>query len=180
MRCVKIGQSEVKRAALFRGIAQRRVLFDLHGRRSHHRPASNRPQLAQVSGYFATGKRIAAFASVQCFTIGETTPAPLLRQRDASGTSDVTHTSTAETCSVIHSSHRPRLRCRHRARITIDVILVFALRNTHPAQRTNQIVQILRLDKQKSINGIRLSPSLITIFVEDDNSARNQNWKQIF
>ena len=41
------------------------------------------------------------FAGVQCLPVGETTRAPFLRQRDASGISDVTHTSTAEMCSAI-------------------------------------------------------------------------------
>ncbi len=35
---------------------------------------------------------------------------PFLRQRDASGMSEVTHTSAAEMCP--QSSHRPHLRCR--------------------------------------------------------------------
>ena len=44
------------------------------------------------------------FACVQCLPAGETTRAPILRQRAASGISEVTHTSTAETCSAIQSS----------------------------------------------------------------------------
>jgi hypothetical protein len=44
------------------------------------------------------------FASVHCFPVGETTRAPLWRQRDASGISDVTQTSAAEMCSGIQSS----------------------------------------------------------------------------
>jgi hypothetical protein len=41
--------------------------------------------------------------------------------------------------------------------MAITVILVFALRNTHPAQRTNQIFKSYGLTSKKSINGIRLS-----------------------
>src|SRR5215469_18113661 len=44
------------------------------------------------------------FVSVQCFPVGETTRAPAFRQRDASGMSEVTHTSVDETCSAIQSS----------------------------------------------------------------------------
>ena len=44
------------------------------------------------------------FASVQCLPVGETTRAPIWRQRDASGISDVTQTSAAEMCSAIQSS----------------------------------------------------------------------------
>jgi hypothetical protein len=44
------------------------------------------------------------FASVHCFPVGETTHAPFLRQRDASGISEVTHTSVALMCSAIQSS----------------------------------------------------------------------------
>ena len=44
------------------------------------------------------------FACVHCLPVGETTRAPFLRQRDASGISEVTHTSTAEICSAIQSS----------------------------------------------------------------------------
>jgi hypothetical protein len=44
------------------------------------------------------------FAGDQCFPVGETTRAPCLRQRDASGMSEVTQTSTAEICSAIQSS----------------------------------------------------------------------------
>ena len=44
------------------------------------------------------------FACVHCLPAGETTRAPLLRQRDANGISEVTHTSMAETCSAIQSS----------------------------------------------------------------------------
>ena len=44
------------------------------------------------------------FACVHCLPVGETTRAPFLRQRDASGISEVTHTSTAEMCSAIQSS----------------------------------------------------------------------------
>ena len=44
------------------------------------------------------------FASVHCLPIGETPRAPFLRQRAASGISEVTHTSAAEMCSAIQSS----------------------------------------------------------------------------
>src|SRR5271166_2226942 len=44
------------------------------------------------------------FAGVQCLPVGETTRAPFWRQRDASGISDVTQTSTTEMCSAIQSS----------------------------------------------------------------------------
>ena len=44
------------------------------------------------------------FASVHCLPVGETTRAPFLRQRDASGISEVTQMSTAEMCSAIQSS----------------------------------------------------------------------------
>ena len=44
------------------------------------------------------------FAAVHCFPVGETTRAPLLRQRDASGISEVTDTSVAPTRSAIQSS----------------------------------------------------------------------------
>jgi len=44
------------------------------------------------------------FACVHCLPVGETTRAPFLRQRDASGISEVTHTSTAGMCSTIQSS----------------------------------------------------------------------------
>ena len=44
------------------------------------------------------------FASVHCFPIGETTRAPFLRQRDASGISEVTHTSAAPMRAAIQSS----------------------------------------------------------------------------
>jgi len=44
------------------------------------------------------------FACVQCLPVGETTRASFLRQRDASGISEVTHTSTAEMRSAIQSS----------------------------------------------------------------------------
>ena len=44
------------------------------------------------------------FACVHCLPVGETTRAPFLRQRDASGVLEVTHTSMAEMCSAIQSS----------------------------------------------------------------------------
>jgi len=44
------------------------------------------------------------FASVQCFPVGETTRAPFLRQRDARGMSEVTHTSVTPMRSAIQSS----------------------------------------------------------------------------
>ncbi len=44
------------------------------------------------------------FACVHCVPVEDTTRAPILRQRDASGTSDVTHTSTAVMCFAIQSS----------------------------------------------------------------------------
>jgi len=44
------------------------------------------------------------FASVHCFPIGETTRAPLPRHRDASGMSEVTHTSVVPICSAIQLS----------------------------------------------------------------------------
>src|SRR5215469_5359134 len=44
------------------------------------------------------------FTCVHCLPVEETTRAPLLRQRDASGISEVTHTSVDEMCSTIQSS----------------------------------------------------------------------------
>ena len=44
------------------------------------------------------------FASVHCLPIGETPRAPILRQRAASGISEVTQMSSAEICSAIQSS----------------------------------------------------------------------------
>jgi hypothetical protein len=66
------------------------------------------------------------FASVHCFPVEETTRAPFLRQRDASGISEVTHTSAAPMRSAIqvfqyrsaadavsqHPSRSPSLRDR--------------------------------------------------------------------
>src|SRR5262249_40307325 len=44
------------------------------------------------------------FACVHCLPVEETTRAPLLRQRDANGISEVTQTSIDEMCSTIQSS----------------------------------------------------------------------------
>ena len=44
------------------------------------------------------------FASAHCLPIGETTCAPLLKHRDASGMSEVTHTSVVPICSAIQLS----------------------------------------------------------------------------
>src|SRR5690349_12951692 len=60
------------------------------------------------------------FASVHCFPVGETTRAPFLRQRDASGISEVTHTSVAPMRSAIQSSAASALSPT-RTMLTFDV-----------------------------------------------------------
>ena len=57
-----------------------------------------------MPGDLTTGKRVTVIGSVQCFPVGETTRAPVFRQRDASGMSEVTQTSVDEMCSAIQSS----------------------------------------------------------------------------
>jgi len=57
-----------------------------------------------MPGYLTTGKRIAYIRLRPMLAGGETTCAPSLRQRAASGISEVTHTSAAEMRSAIHSS----------------------------------------------------------------------------
>jgi hypothetical protein len=66
--------------------------------------AGIRSQLPQVPGYFATGKRV-SYIRLRPLLVGRGDDArPFLRQRDASGISEVTHTSTAEMWSVIQPS----------------------------------------------------------------------------
>jgi hypothetical protein len=60
------------------------------------------------------------FASVHCFPVGETTRPPFLRQRDASGMSEVTHTSVAPMRSAIQSSAASALSPT-RTMLTFDV-----------------------------------------------------------
>src|SRR5262249_41236903 len=67
-------------------------------------PASNSPQFPQVPRYFTTGKCVADIRSRPLFSGRGDDARPFLRQRDARGISEVTHTSTAETCSAIQSS----------------------------------------------------------------------------
>src|SRR5262249_45207888 len=66
--------------------------------------AGTRSELPQVPRNLTTDKCVTIFACVHCLPVEETTRAPLLRQRDASGISEVTHTSADEMCSTIQSS----------------------------------------------------------------------------
>jgi hypothetical protein len=60
------------------------------------------------------------FASVHCFPVGETTRPPFLRQRDASGMSEVTHTSVAPMRSAMQSAAASALSPT-RIMLTFDV-----------------------------------------------------------
>jgi hypothetical protein len=66
--------------------------------------AGIRSQLPQVPGYLTTGKRVSYIRLRPLFASRGDDPREFLEQRDASGISAVTHTSTAETCSAIQSS----------------------------------------------------------------------------
>ena len=82
------------------------------------RPPGILSKLPQTPGYITTGKRASAFASVHCFPVGETTRAPFLRQRDASGMCEVTHTSVGPMRSAIQSSAASALSPT--TRVTVD------------------------------------------------------------
>ena len=62
----------------------------------------------------------------------------------------------------------------------LKLILAFALRNTLPARRTNQIVQTLRLDQQRTRQRHPILPTLVTILIENDNSAWDKKREEIF
>jgi len=68
------------------------------------RSARTRSELSEVLATSRPTSALPIFACVHCLPVGEITRAPFLRQRDASGISEVTHTSTAEMCSAIQSS----------------------------------------------------------------------------
>ena len=66
--------------------------------------AGIRSELPEVPAISRPTSAFPIFACVHCLPVGETTRAPFLRQRDASGVLEVTHTSMAEMCSAIQSS----------------------------------------------------------------------------
>src|SRR4051794_7490299 len=72
------------------------------------RSTGNRTQLPQVLRYLSRpASAFPIFASVHCFPVGETMRAAFLRQRDASGISEVTHTSVVPIRAAIQSSAAP-------------------------------------------------------------------------